>query len=72
MSAANRHHGLSEGQMKKSDMDPKAAQKKLRIASDLFEMAVKIKSHQLRKKLPSASAEEIQARVIELIEKGCR
>ena len=46
--------------------------KKLKIVSDLFEMAVKIKTHQLKLKYPEQSAEEIKARVIELIEKGCR
>jgi hypothetical protein len=53
-------------------IDPKAAQKKLRIASDLFDMAVKIKSHQLKLKFPQASPAEIRAKVMELIERGCR
>lgn len=54
------------------ELDPKIIQKKLKIASDLFEMVVKIKSHQLRKKFPNASAKEIQTKVMALIERGCR
>jgi hypothetical protein len=57
---------------RQSKIDPRAAQKKLKIASDLFEMAVKIKSHQLRKRFPHASDQEIRAQVVELIEKGTR
>lgn len=52
--------------------DPKTIQKKLKITSDLFEMAVKIKSHQLWLKYPNASDKEIKAKVMKLIEKGCR
>jgi hypothetical protein len=63
----------NEARMKpENQINPKAVQKKMKIASDLFEMAMKIKSHQLRKKFPEATDQEIRAKVIELIERGSR
>ncbi|MBI3535011.1 MAG: hypothetical protein HY072_05950 [Deltaproteobacteria bacterium] len=46
--------------------------KKLKLASDLFELAFKIKSHQLRLKYPQATFKEIKEMTLKLIEKGCR
>ena len=46
--------------------------KKLRIVSDLFEMAMKIKSQQLRRQHPEATEDQIRAMALELVEKGCR
>lgn len=45
---------------------------KLTIVSDLFDLAVRMKTHQLKKRLPKASDREIRDRVMALIEKGCR
>ena len=45
---------------------------KLKIASDLFALALKVKVHQLGKKYPEASQEEIKQKALELIRLGCR
>lgn len=55
-----------------SSLDTKAIYKKLKIASDLFEMAMKIKCHQLSLKFPDATQAEIKAKALELLERGCR
>ena len=53
----------------KAKMPPSAENhKKLKIVSDFFDMAVKIKSHQLKQKFPNASEQEIKVKVVELIE----
>lgn len=46
--------------------------RKLKIVSDLFEMAYRIKSHQYKKKYPLASEEDIKKMTLAAIEKGCR
>ena len=46
--------------------------KKMRIASELFSLAYKIKRHQLKLRYPNLSKKELHAKTLELIEKGCR
>jgi hypothetical protein len=46
--------------------------RKLKIASDLFDLAVKVKSTQVKAQNPDWSDEQVRARVMELIERGCR
>lgn len=46
-------------------------QKKIKMASDLFDFAFKVKFHQLKKKFPNATDEEIKKQTLELIERGC-
>ncbi len=53
-------------------IESKNIYKKLKLASDLFELAFKIKSHQLQLKYPKATNQEIKNKTLELIEKGCR
>jgi len=53
-------------------LDPKKIEKKLKIASDLFQMAFEMKKFQLRKKFPELSEKEINHKAFALIEKGCR
>jgi hypothetical protein len=44
----------------------------LRIASELFDLALRVKVHQLRKKHPDWSEEKVKSKALELIEKGTR
>lgn len=56
---------------KKQPLDPQRIQKKLKLASDLFDFAFKIKSFQLKKKYPHLTEKEINQKTYELIERGC-
>jgi len=47
-------------------------ERKLRLASELFEMAYNVKKFQLRIKFPELSERELNYRAYALIEKGCR
>ena len=53
-------------------LDPMKVEKKLRMASDLFQMAFDVKRFQLRTRHPELSEREINHRAYALIEKGCR
>lgn len=53
------------------NLDSKAIEKKLKLASDLFEMAYEIKKEQLKKKHPHLTVREINWMAYSLIEKGC-
>lgn len=53
-------------------LDPKKIEKKLRLASDLFQMAFDVKRFQLKNKHPELSEREINHLAYALIEKGCR
>ena len=55
-----------------SPIDPKLAEKKLRLASDLFQLAFDVKRFQLRQAHPQLSEREINHRAYALIEKGCQ
>ena len=55
----------------KLKFDPQKIQKKLKLASDLFDFAFKVKSFQLKNKYPELSEKEIKAKTYELIERGC-
>lgn len=57
--------------MNNTKFDSKKIQKKLKLASDLFDFAFKIKSHQLRIKHPDMNEHEITMKTYALIEKGC-
>ncbi len=58
-------------QKDKKTLDPHKVQKKLKLASDLFDFAIKTKSFQLKKKHPELSEKEIQQKAYELIKRGC-
>ena len=49
----------------------KEIEKKLKIAEDLFNIAYKAKSFQLKKKYPHWSNEQIHQRTVQLIDQGC-
>jgi hypothetical protein len=53
-------------------LDPKKIERKLRLASDLFQMAFDVKRFQLKSKHPELSEREINHLAYALIEKGCR
>lgn len=55
----------------KNSFDPKKIEKKLKLASDLYDFAFKVKSFQLRKKHPELSEKEIAFKTYTLIERGC-
>ena len=46
-------------------------QKKLKLASDLFEFAFKTKCFQIKKKHPKLSDKDVRKKAYELIERGC-
>ena len=46
--------------------------KNMRIASELFALAYKIKKHQLKLKHPELTAKQLHEKTMLLIEKGCR
>jgi hypothetical protein len=45
-------------------------QKKFKIVEDLFNLAYKVKSYQLKQQHPEWSSEDIHKKTLELIEKG--
>ncbi len=49
---------------------PKNARRNLQIAEDLFNLAYKVKTHQLKKKYPEWSEQHVHEAVMVLIEKG--
>ena len=51
--------------------DPEKIQKKLKLASELFDFAFMVKSFQLKKKHPELTEKEIIAKTYALIERGC-
>ncbi len=53
-------------------LDPARIERKLRIMSELFELAFQTKRFQLRARHPELSEREINHRAYALIEKGCR
>jgi hypothetical protein len=59
-------------QQKDIKLDPKRVERKLRLASDLFQMAYDVKCFQLKQKEPNLSEKEIKHRAYALIEKGCK
>lgn len=52
-------------------MDPKKIERKLRLASDLFEMAFQVKQFQIKNKFPHLTEKEINQKAYALIERGC-
>lgn len=46
--------------------------KKLRLANGLFELAMRVKSGQIRRKHPDWTDEQVRAEALRLIESGCR
>lgn len=53
-------------------LDPAAIERKLRLASDLFDFAMKVKRFRISEESPELSEEEVTRRAYELIERGCR
>ena len=62
---------FSIDQKSKKKLNPKKVQKKLKLASDLFDFAFKIKCFQIKKKNPKLTEKEINKKAYELIERGC-
>lgn len=54
-----------------NQFDSKKIEKKLRLISDLFEMAFQMKCFCLKKKYPNLEEKEIIKRAYALIEQGC-
>ena len=52
-------------------MDPKEVYRKWKLASDLFDLALRTKKFQIKKNNHHLSDEEISQRAYALIEKGC-
>jgi hypothetical protein len=46
--------------------------KKLRLANGLFELAMRVKSTQIRRKHPDWTEAQVRAGTLRLIEAGCR
>ena len=63
--------GFSITQKNNKAFDKNKIEKKLKLASDLFDFAFKVKSFQLKKKYPELSEKEINAKTYALIERGC-
>jgi hypothetical protein len=57
--------------MSTEDFKVKNIKLKMKIAEDLFNFAFKIKFFQLKNNHPDWTPEKIQAKTLELIEKGC-
>ena len=58
--------------MKSVIFHPQEVQKKMRIASDLFDLAVKIKTHQIKLKNPDLNDADVRRLVIDSIDRGSR
>ena len=56
---------------KSSQLDPRKVERKLLLAASLFEMAFRVKRHQLKNKFPELTEQEANHRAYALIEKGC-
>lgn len=56
---------------KERKFDEKKIERKLKLASDLFEFAFKAKSFRLKQQYPELSEEKIRKKTYELIKKGC-
>jgi hypothetical protein len=55
-----------------SRLDPAQVEKKMRMASDLFQLAFEVKRFQIRSRHPELTEREVNHRAYALIEKGCR
>jgi hypothetical protein len=58
--------------VKSVNFNPQEVQKKIRIASDLFDLAVKIKTHQIKLKNPDLNDVDVRRLVVESIDRGSR
>ncbi len=56
---------------KKQSLDAKKVERKLKLASSLFEMAFQMKRFQIKNKSPYLTEKEINYKAYELIERGC-
>jgi len=63
---------VTEPKAIRAPLDPKKVEKKLRLASDLFQFAFEVKCFQIKSRHVELSEREVNHRAYALIEKGCK